>query len=90
MDKLLEAYLRRGREIIGDRPDVRIVGDRFVFQSEVLFAPGNADLADEVAAEIGERRLRGERYRPILPRGVGDGLRAERQAGPERRHRRHE
>jgi chemotaxis protein MotB len=34
------------REVLGDRPDVRIVGDRFVFQSEVLFASGSADLGD--------------------------------------------
>jgi chemotaxis protein MotB len=32
------------REILGDRPDIRVVGDRFVFQAEVLFAPGKADL----------------------------------------------
>ena len=31
------------REILGDRPDIRIVGDRFVFQSEVLFDPGSAE-----------------------------------------------
>jgi chemotaxis protein MotB len=32
------------RAIIGDRSDIRVVGDRFVFQSEVLFQPGSADL----------------------------------------------
>ncbi len=32
------------KEILGDRPDIRVVGDRFVFQAEVLFAPGKADL----------------------------------------------
>src|SRR5579872_4276588 len=30
-------FFGRLREILGDRPDIRIVGDRFVFQSEVLF-----------------------------------------------------
>ena len=39
-------FFGRLREIIGDRADIRIVGDRFVFQSEVLFAPGNAELGD--------------------------------------------
>ena len=34
------------REVLGDRPDVRIVGDRFVFQSEVLFDSGSAELGD--------------------------------------------
>jgi chemotaxis protein MotB len=40
------------REILGDRPDVRIVGDRFVFQSEVLFEPGKADLADDAKKQL--------------------------------------
>jgi chemotaxis protein MotB len=40
------------REIIGDRPDIRIVGDRFVFQSEVLFAPGKADLGDDAKKQL--------------------------------------
>src|SRR6516162_5946116 len=34
-------FFGRLHEILGDRPDIRIVGDRFVFQSEVLFAPGS-------------------------------------------------
>jgi chemotaxis protein MotB len=37
-------FFGRLREILADRPNIRIVGDRFVFQSEVLFASGSADL----------------------------------------------
>jgi chemotaxis protein MotB len=37
-------FFGRLRQIIGTRPDIRIVGDRFVFQSEVLFPPGQASL----------------------------------------------
>ncbi len=40
-------FFGRLRQVLGDRPDVRIVGDRFVFQSEVLFDVGSADLGDE-------------------------------------------
>ena len=40
------------REILGNRPDVRIVGDRFVLQSEVFFDTGMADLKDEGRAEL--------------------------------------
>src|SRR6185503_10847789 len=40
------------REILGNRPDVRIVGDRFVLQSEVFFDTGKADLKDEGRAEL--------------------------------------
>jgi chemotaxis protein MotB len=45
-------FFGRLREIIGDRADIRIVGDRFVFQSEVLFAPGSAELADEAKKQL--------------------------------------
>jgi chemotaxis protein MotB len=37
------------REVLGDRQDVQIVGDRFVFQAEVLFPPGSADLGENAA-----------------------------------------
>ena len=47
-------FFGRLREILGDRPDIRIVGDRFVFQSEVLFAPGSADLGDDAKKQLGQ------------------------------------
>ena len=37
-------FFGRLREILGDRQDIRIVGDRFVFQSEVLFAVGDDEI----------------------------------------------
>ena len=37
-------FFGRLREVLGDRRDIRIVGDRFVFQSEILFESGSADL----------------------------------------------
>jgi chemotaxis protein MotB len=40
-------FFGRLRQILGDRPDIRVVGDRFVFQSEVLFATGSADINDQ-------------------------------------------
>jgi chemotaxis protein MotB len=39
-------------EILGNRPDIRVVGDRFVFQSEVLFPLGKAELAPDAKAEL--------------------------------------
>ncbi|MGG5812279.1 peptidoglycan -binding protein [Falsiroseomonas sp. CW058] len=38
-------FFGRLRRVVGDRPEVRIVGDRFVFQSEVLFPVGSAELS---------------------------------------------
>ncbi|MHB1205794.1 MAG: peptidoglycan -binding protein, partial [Rhodospirillaceae bacterium] len=37
-------FFGRLRDILGTRPGITVVGDRFVFQSEVLFASGSADL----------------------------------------------
>ena len=37
-------FFGRLREVLGNNPDVRIVGDRFVFQSEVLYETGSADI----------------------------------------------
>jgi chemotaxis protein MotB len=40
------------RDILGNRPDVRVVGDRFVLQSELFFETGKADLLPVAAAEL--------------------------------------
>jgi chemotaxis protein MotB len=40
------------RDILGNRPDVRIEGDRFVLQSELFFASAKADLKPEAQAEL--------------------------------------
>ena len=40
------------RNILGNRPDIRVVGDRFVFQSEVFFDSGQAALRPEGRAEL--------------------------------------
>jgi chemotaxis protein MotB len=40
------------REILGSRPDIRIVGDRFVFQSELFFDSGSAVLSSEGRSEL--------------------------------------
>ena len=38
-------FFGRLRQILGSRPDIRVVGDRFVFESSVLFDSGKADLS---------------------------------------------
>ncbi|MGU3576988.1 peptidoglycan -binding protein [Brucellaceae bacterium C25G] len=37
-------FFGRLREILSDKENIRIVGDRFVFQSEVLFPTGSSDI----------------------------------------------
>jgi chemotaxis protein MotB len=45
-------FFGRLRTILGNRPDVRVVGDRFVFQSEVFFDVGQAVLKPEGRVEL--------------------------------------
>ncbi len=42
------------REVLENRSDVRVVGDRFVFQSEVLFGAGEATISDAGRTEMGK------------------------------------
>ncbi|TAD91458.1 MAG: peptidoglycan -binding protein [Alphaproteobacteria bacterium] len=45
-------FFGRLRQLLGDRDDVRVVGDRFVFQSEVLFPTGSAELRGEGREQV--------------------------------------
>ncbi|MEM8750889.1 MAG: peptidoglycan -binding protein [Pseudomonadota bacterium] len=45
-------FFGRLREILGNREDIRVVGDRFVFQSEVLFPSGGAQLNEQGLGEM--------------------------------------
>lgn len=45
-------FFGRLRRVLGEREDVRIVGDRFVFQSEVLFGSAEAELGPSGQAEL--------------------------------------
>jgi chemotaxis protein MotB len=35
------------KEVLGNRPDIQVVGDRFIFQSEVLFDTASAEIGEE-------------------------------------------
>ena len=45
-------FFGRVREVLSGREGVQVVGDRFVFSSEVLFAPGSAELGAGGKAQI--------------------------------------
>ena len=45
-------FFGRLRELLKDRKDIRVVGDRFVFQSEVLFPSGQAQMTVEGLAAM--------------------------------------
>jgi len=46
LNRYRSEFFGRLRAALGERPDIRIVGDRFVFQSEVLFDSGSAELGE--------------------------------------------
>lgn len=52
LNRFRSDFFGRLREILGNRDDIRIVGDRFVFQSEVLFPSGSANLNPEGLGEM--------------------------------------
>ena len=45
-------FFGRLRDVLGSQPGIRIVGDRFVFQSEVLFSKGSDQLENEGQKQI--------------------------------------
>ena len=53
LNRYRSEFFGRLREALGERPDIRIVGDRFVFQSEVLFESASAALGP-----AGEEQIR--------------------------------
>ena len=64
-------FFGRLREVLANRPGVQIVGDRFVFQSEVLFPVGSADLTqagqDQIRTLAGTIKQIAAEIPPDLP-----------------------
>lgn len=52
LERYRSDFFGRVREALGDNPDVRVTGDRFVFQSELLFESGSADLGEAGKAQL--------------------------------------
>ena len=82
LEQYRSEFFGRLRKALGDRPDLRVVGDRFVFQSELLFAsgsatprsrrpgraaPARADAGGGGGADPARRRLGPARRRPHRP-----------------------
>lgn len=64
-------FFGRLREVFEGNPDIRVVGDRFVFQSEVLFGSGEAALSEAGKPDLDKfaavYRQVSERLPPELP-----------------------
>ena len=70
MQKFRSEFFGQLREVLKDRSEVRVVGDRFIFQSEVLFATGQANISiigKDQLAEIASAILEIEE---VIPREI--------------------
>ncbi len=47
LQKYRSEFFGKLKDILGDRKDIKIVGDRFIFESELLFDSGSANLQEE-------------------------------------------
>ena len=54
LEKFRSEFFGQLSQLLSGREGVRVVGDRFVFSSEVLFTPGAAELAPEGVAQIAD------------------------------------
>jgi chemotaxis protein MotB len=52
LERYRSEFFGRLRDVLGNQPGVQVVGDRFVFASEVLFPPGSATLSVVGQAEV--------------------------------------
>ena len=52
LQKFKSEFFGRVKELIKDRPEIKIVGDRFVFQSEVLFSVGSVEIGQKGQLEM--------------------------------------
>jgi chemotaxis protein MotB len=52
LQRFRSEFFGRLRQALGDRQEIRVVGDRFVFQSEVLFASGAATIELEGGKQL--------------------------------------
>ncbi len=52
LERFRSEFFGRLRAVLENQDRVRVVGDRFVFSSEVLFAPGQARLSEDGRAEL--------------------------------------
>ena len=70
-------FFARVGEVLGGRQGVQVVGDRFVFSSEVLFEPASAVLGNEGRAQIAEVAAVIREVADEIPEGIDWILRVD-------------
>ncbi len=54
LEKYRSEFFGKLRDALGNREDVRIVGDRFLLPSDILFSSGSAELGSDAQARLGK------------------------------------
>jgi chemotaxis protein MotB len=70
-------FFGRLREVLGRHPGIRIVGDRFVFQSEVLFTTGSAAVGDAGKGQLTRLASTLNEISPKIPKELNWILRVD-------------
>jgi chemotaxis protein MotB len=70
-------FFGRLRELLRDRKDIRVVGDRFVFESEVLFPSGQATMTVEGLATIDQLAMAIQELERSIPREIDWALQVD-------------
>jgi chemotaxis protein MotB len=77
LSRFRSEFFGRLRAILGDRPDIRVVGDRFVFQSEVFFDAGQAVVQPGGRAELDKLAAALTELEKQIPKDVAWVLRVD-------------
>lgn len=70
-------FFGRLREVLGDQEGVQVVGDRFVFSSEVLFGSGSATLSPDGQREVAKVAQLLQEVAVAIPPGINWVIRVD-------------
>ncbi len=70
-------FFGRLKEVLGDNPDIRVVGDRFVFQSELLFDTASAELGLDGRRQVAKLASTLKEVMPRIPDDIDWVLRVD-------------
>jgi chemotaxis protein MotB len=77
LERYRSEFFGRLNTLLGDNPAVRIVGDRFLFQAELLFDSGAASLGDKGRQELAKLAITLREVSARIPRDIDWILRVD-------------
>lgn len=77
LQKYRSEFFGRLRKVLGEHPGIRIEGDRFVFQSELLFETGSADLGPQGREQVRKLAATVREINAGMPKGLNWVLRVD-------------